>query len=72
MSELAEGNFLHPRNVVQEGENVIARVLSIDSRRRRMALSLRQVSQDEKRQIRQDDEVDIWATSSAPTTVYRP
>ncbi len=72
VSELAEGNFLHPRNVVQEGENVIARVLSIDSRRRRMALSLRQVSQDEKRQIRQDDEVDVWATSSAPTTVYRP
>ncbi len=72
VSELAEGNFLHPRNVVQEGENVVARVLSIDSRRRRMALSLRQVSQDEKRQIRQDDEVDIWATSSAPTTVYRP
>lgn len=42
VSELAEGTFLHPRNVVQEGEQVVARVLNIDSKRRRMALSLRQ------------------------------
>jgi small subunit ribosomal protein S1 len=42
VSELAEGNFLHPRNVVQEGDTVAARVLNIDSRRRRMGLSLRQ------------------------------
>ncbi len=43
ISELAEGNFLHPRNVVSEGDVVTARVLSIDSERRRMGLSLRQV-----------------------------
>jgi small subunit ribosomal protein S1 len=43
VSELAEGRFLHPRNVVQEGEKVTARVLSVDGRRRRMALSLRRV-----------------------------
>jgi small subunit ribosomal protein S1 len=43
VSELAEGNFLHPRNVVQEGDVVAARVLSIDSERRRMGLSMRQV-----------------------------
>lgn len=42
VSELAEGNFLHPRNVVNEGETVIARVLHIDGERRRIALSLRQ------------------------------
>ena len=42
VSELAEGNFLHPRNVVKEGDAVVARVLNIDSRRRRMGLSLRQ------------------------------
>ena len=42
VSELAEGNFLHPRNVVQEGDVVAVRVLSIDGRRRRMGLSLRQ------------------------------
>ena len=41
VSELAEGNFIHPRNVVQEGDIVRARVLNIDSERRRMGLSLR-------------------------------
>ena len=43
VSELAEGNFFHPRNVVQEGDVVTARILSIDGERRRMGLSLRQV-----------------------------
>jgi small subunit ribosomal protein S1 len=41
VSELAEGHFLHPRNVVSEGQRVVARVLSIDSRARRLGLSLR-------------------------------
>jgi small subunit ribosomal protein S1 len=40
-SELAEGHFLHPRNVVQEGEMIKARILSIDGRARRLGLSLR-------------------------------
>lgn len=40
-SELAEGHFLHPRNVVQEGDVVKARILSIDGRARRLGLSLR-------------------------------
>lgn len=40
-SELAEGHFLHPRNVVQEGEIVQARILSINGRERRLGLSLR-------------------------------
>jgi small subunit ribosomal protein S1 len=47
VSELAEGNFLHPRNVVQEGDVVVARVLSIDGPARRLALSLRQVHHTE-------------------------
>jgi len=42
VSELAEGHFLHPRNVVHEGEVVHARILNIDSRARRLGLSLRQ------------------------------
>lgn len=42
VSELAEGHFLHPRNVVREGETVHARILNIDSRARRLGLSLRQ------------------------------
>ncbi len=41
VSELAEGQFLHPRNVVQEGQIVQARVLSIDGQARRLGLSLR-------------------------------
>lgn len=40
-SELAEGNFLHPRAVVREGDRVQARILSVDGARRRLALSLR-------------------------------
>lgn len=41
VSELAEGHFLHPRNVVTEGQHVTARVLSIDSHARRLGLTLR-------------------------------
>lgn len=43
VSELAEGDFLHARNVVQEGDVVTVRILNIDGERRRMGLSLRQV-----------------------------
>lgn len=42
VSELAEGHFLHPRNVVNEGETVRARILNIDGQARRLGLSLRQ------------------------------
>lgn len=41
VSELAEGHFLHPRNVVQEGQLITARILSIDGRARRLGLTLR-------------------------------
>ncbi|MBN1286096.1 MAG: S1 RNA-binding domain-containing protein [Anaerolineae bacterium] len=41
VSELAEGHFLHPRNVVQEGQIVQARILNIDGAARRLGLSLR-------------------------------
>ena len=41
ISELAEGQFLHPRNVVREGESVEARILNIDGPARRLGLSLR-------------------------------
>jgi len=44
-AELAEGDFIHPHNVVQEGDVVNALVLSIDKERRRIGLSLRQVKQ---------------------------
>lgn len=42
ISELAEGDFLHPRNVVEEGDRVTVRILGIDSARHRLRLSLRQ------------------------------
>lgn len=45
VSELAEGQFLHPRNVVKEGDEVTARVLNIDSRQRRLGLSLRKMAE---------------------------
>ncbi len=41
ISELAEGVFLHPRNVVREGDTVMAHILNIDGAQRRMGLSLR-------------------------------
>ncbi len=43
ISELAEGNFLHPRNVVKEGDEVTVRILSIDRENHRLGLSLRRV-----------------------------
>jgi small subunit ribosomal protein S1 len=41
VSELAEGSFMHPRNVIREGDRVRARVLQVDSVKRRVALTLR-------------------------------
>ncbi|MBX3066596.1 MAG: S1 RNA-binding domain-containing protein [Anaerolineae bacterium] len=41
VSELAEGSFLHPRNVVHEGERIRARILNINGQARRLGLSLR-------------------------------
>lgn len=41
VSELAEGQFLHPRNVVKEGDKVVACILNIDGPARRLGLSLR-------------------------------
>ena len=43
ISELAEGTFLHPRNVLREGQHVDVKVLSVESDNRRIGLSLRQV-----------------------------
>jgi len=41
VSELSDGKVDHPRDVVSEGDVVRARVLNIDSERRRMGLSLK-------------------------------
>ncbi|HEY3288614.1 MAG TPA: S1 RNA-binding domain-containing protein [Anaerolineae bacterium] len=44
VSELAEGNFLHPRNIVREGETVTGRVIGVDGSLHRLALSLRNLN----------------------------
>ena len=41
ISELAEGSFLHPRNVVQTGQEVTTRIITVDGPAKRLALSLR-------------------------------
>lgn len=43
VSEMGDGNFLHPRNVVTEGEMVRVRIIHIDAEDRRLGLSLRDV-----------------------------
>lgn len=49
ISELGDGQFLHPRNVIEEGEQVTVRVVNIDAPERKLGLSLRDVPQEEER-----------------------
>jgi len=49
ISELAEGNFLHPRNVVNEGDVVTALILNIDSAKHRLGLSLRRATRPQEK-----------------------
>jgi small subunit ribosomal protein S1 len=44
LSELAEGAFLHVRNVVRKGDLVRARILHVDGAEKRLALSLREAT----------------------------
>ena len=48
VSELGDGNIPHPRNIVNEGEQVRVRIININAEERRLGLSLRQVSQHEE------------------------
>ncbi|MBC7264930.1 MAG: S1 RNA-binding domain-containing protein [Chloroflexi bacterium] len=54
ISELAEGNFLHPRNVVHEGDVVLVRIISMDPVNHRLGLSMRQVHQGATPNLRGD------------------
>jgi small subunit ribosomal protein S1 len=45
VSELADGDVSHPRNVIGVGDVVRALIINIDSERRRMGLSLRQLDE---------------------------
>ena len=69
ISELAEGNFLHPRNVVKEGDAITARILHIDSANHRLGLSLRQAweeQQQEESNVRSDE----FYFAEPPTSEY--
>ncbi len=45
VSELADGGVFHPRDVISVGDGVRALIINIDSERRRMGLSLRQLDE---------------------------
>ena len=47
VSELDEGPVVHPRDVIQPGQVITLRVIGVDRRRHRMALSLKQAAQGE-------------------------
>ncbi len=47
ISELSNERILHPREVVQEGDQLTLRIIRIDSARRRIGLSLRRVADEE-------------------------
>ena len=51
ISELAEGSFFHPRNVVREGDVVRVRVLNVDPAKQRLGLSLRQAHDVQNQQV---------------------
>jgi small subunit ribosomal protein S1 len=51
ISELAEGSFFHPRNVVREGDVVRVRVLNVDPAKQRLGLSLRQAHEVQNQQV---------------------
>lgn len=65
ISELAEGNFLHPRNVVHELDRVRVKVLTIDVPHRRLGLSLRQAGGGAW-----SEEVDPYSAFSGPSPEF--
>jgi len=46
ISEMADHRINHPKEIVQEGDEVQVRVIRIDPQHRRIGLSLRQASED--------------------------
>jgi small subunit ribosomal protein S1 len=58
VSELAEGSFMHPRNVIREGDRVRARVIAVDGAKRRIALTLR--AQDNQSRMNQEPQGPIF------------
>jgi small subunit ribosomal protein S1 len=65
VSEMGDGNFLHPRNVVREGEIVRVRIIHIDAQDRRLGLSLRDVPPVEQESISEEE-----ATETEPSEAF--
>jgi len=65
VSELAEGDFGDPGNVISEGEQVTVLVLGVDPGRHRIALSLRQVPDGETTEETPDSEAMTPETDEA-------
>lgn len=64
VSELSDRHVPHPRNVVQEGDVVLARVLRVEPERRRLGLSLRDVEQPVPTDAATADELEAPVESS--------
>ncbi len=58
LSELTDANITHPREVVQEGDQVSVKIIRIDPERRRIGLSLRQAEGEADWQEYQSDQED--------------
>ncbi len=55
VSEMGDGRVQHPREVLQEGDVVQARIIRIDPARKRIGLSMRQTSDDQSARQPSDD-----------------
>ncbi len=55
VSEMGDGRVQHPRDVLQEGDVVQARIIRIDPARKRIGLSMRQSSDDQSARQSSDD-----------------
>jgi len=64
ISELHTGNVEHPREVVHRGQRVQVRIISIDTERQRIGLSLKRVNDEEK----SDQAPEAVVVTEAPET----
>src|SRR3954452_10281559 len=74
VSELSDERVNHPREVVQEGQEVLVRIIRIDAQRRRMGLSLRRVNEGGAAPggAATADEQPVAASNSEPTETTPP
>ena len=65
ISEVAEYRINHPKEVVNEGDQVEVRIIRIDPQRHRIGLSLRQSSEDAYVQLDWRDEAETMLAAEA-------